>query len=353
MRGGTSSESVVHCKASVPASPSQRSPWRWGSTIRVISRGTLSVPMALLRERWSSREPARARKNVQASDVLRSLVCPGAMRPHDPVRPYFLGEHPGELARLEFQAKAWRDVTLRLCMDAGIDTGHRVVDLGCGPGFLTFDLASMVGNDGHVVAVDKAQDFLSVLRARIEAEAVENVSVLEHDIEDAPLPGHDFDFVVARWLHPYVDDLEDLVAKELQCLKPGGRAVSMGTFNYQGACMAPWSDDFDLVTMRIIEFYALHGCRISAGNQVPSILCARGASIVSVRNVSQLAQPHEDLWEWYRQFSFSMLPRLLEAGLLRFGEMEAYVRVWEERARTPGAFISVPSHIGIVAQKPA
>jgi hypothetical protein len=72
---------------------------------------------------------------------------------------------------------------------------------------------------------------------------VRRLSVLEHDIEQAPLPDAGFDFVVARWLDPYVDDLEDLIAKELQCLRPCGRTISPGTFNDQGACMAPWSDD--------------------------------------------------------------------------------------------------------------
>lgn len=270
----------------------------------------------------------------------------------DHTRHYFLGEEQREIDRLEFQAKAWRDVTLRLCTDAGIAPGDRVVDLGCGPGFLTFDLASLVGVEGHVLAVDKATEFLTVVRIRAEAEALKNVSILEHDIQQAPLPTGGFDFVVARWLDPYVDDLDDLIAKELHCLRPGGRTISLGTFNYQGACMGPWSDDFDLVTKRIIEFYGMNGRRISAGNLVPAILCAHGAAIVTIKNVSQLARPHEDLWEWYRQFSFSMLPRLLEAGLLSAAESDAYVRVWDERARTPGSFINVPSHIGIIGQKP-
>jgi len=264
---------------------------------------------------------------------------------------YFLGDHEAELARLEFQAKAWKDITLGLCRDAGLGTGHRVVDLGCGPGFFTFELASMVGPDGHVLAADRSEEFLDTLRKRMARERVENISALCHDIERSPLPQSGFDVVLARWLDPYVDDLHDLVARELECLKPGGRIISLGTFNYQGACIAPWSDDFDFITKQIIRFYRANGRRISAGNLVPAILCAQGAAIVALKNVSQLAQPGEDLWEWYRQFSFSMLPRLREAGLAAPPAIEAYAAVWEERSRTPGAFVSVPSHIGIVAEK--
>lgn len=264
---------------------------------------------------------------------------------------YFLGDHGDETARLAFQAAAWRDTTVSLCQDAGVRPGHRVLDLGCGPGFFTFELAAMVGPSGHVTALDKSVEFLETLRLRAEAAGVTNVSVLAHDIEAAPVPGGDFDIVLARWVDPYVDDLDDLIAKELRCLRRGGRAISLGTFNYQGACVGPWSDAFNLVTMRIIEFYERNGRRISAGNLVPAVFGAHGASIVSLKNVSRLAQPHEPLWEWYRQFSFSMLSRLREAGLLTAAEIDAYVAVWADRARTPGAFISVPSHLGVIAEK--
>ena len=215
----------------------------------------------------------------------------------------------------------------------------------------TLELAAMVGPSGHVLAADRSEEFLDTLRKRVAQERVENISVLCHDIERAPLPHSGFDVVLARWLDPYVDDLHDLVAKELGCLKPGGKIISLGTFNYQGACIGPWSDHFDFITKQIIEFYGANGRRISAGNLVPAVLSAQGAAIVALKNVSQLAQPGEDLWEWYRQFSFSMLPRLREAGLVTPSAIEAYTSVWEERSRTPGAFVSVPSHIGIIAEK--
>jgi ubiquinone/menaquinone biosynthesis C-methylase UbiE len=265
---------------------------------------------------------------------------------------YFLGDHRSELDRLGFQARAWRDVTLALCREAGIAAGARVIEVGCGPGFLTRDLCLLVGAQGHVLAVDKSGEFLAVLRARAKAEATQNVSILEHDIAQAPIPSDAFDFVVSRWVDPYVDDLEQIVAKELQWLKPGGRVIHLGTFNYQGACIGPWSDVFESMTRKIIEFYTRNGRRISAGNLVPAILCARGASIVTMKNISPLACPGDDLWEWYRQFTFSMVPRLLDAGLLNAAEVSVYRQLWDDWSRTPGAFISVPSHLGVIAQKP-
>src|SRR5262249_59163028 len=94
---------------------------------------------------------------------------------------YFLGDDVSELRRLEFQAAAWRGVTLALCRTAGMGPGARVVDLGCGPGFLTIDLASIVGETGHVIAVDRSTTFLSALPARIRTQAGKSRAVLRHD----------------------------------------------------------------------------------------------------------------------------------------------------------------------------
>ena len=40
-------------------------------------------------------------------------------------------------------------------MDAGVGVGMRVIDLGCGAGEVTLLIAKLVGDDGHVIGVDR------------------------------------------------------------------------------------------------------------------------------------------------------------------------------------------------------
>ena len=56
--------------------------------------------------------------------------------------------------RLRVLARVMRPATLALLERAGVTAGLRCLDVGCGGGDVTFDLASLVGITGHVVGVD-------------------------------------------------------------------------------------------------------------------------------------------------------------------------------------------------------
>src|SRR5437870_7688646 len=59
--------------------------------------------------------------------------------------------------------------------------GARVIDLGCGFGDTTLELARRVGPSGSVVGVDAAPRYLDI--ARLEAATVANVSYIAADVE--------------------------------------------------------------------------------------------------------------------------------------------------------------------------
>jgi predicted TPR repeat methyltransferase len=63
---------------------------------------------------------------------------------------------------------------VRTALDA--QTGDRVVDVGCGPGFYVNELAEFVGREGSVVGVDVSADMLAVASTR--AEGHDNVSFM-------------------------------------------------------------------------------------------------------------------------------------------------------------------------------
>jgi SAM-dependent methyltransferase len=52
-----------------------------------------------------------------------------------------------EISRLGHQYEVWRRDTNKVFEAAGFSAGDRLLDLGCGPGFLTRDLAELVGSE--------------------------------------------------------------------------------------------------------------------------------------------------------------------------------------------------------------
>ena len=93
---------------------------------------------------------------------------------------YVLGTHDEEVRRLGVQHRAWRETVLDGWRRAGLRPGQRVLDVGAGPGWATWDLAEAVGPRGRVVAVERAERFLRVLGAERERRGLDHVAVVPH-----------------------------------------------------------------------------------------------------------------------------------------------------------------------------
>ncbi len=89
------------------------------------------------------------------------------------------------LARYE-QMFVWRPEQARLLEPAAIAPGQRVLDLGCGPGFLSLALAEMVGRTGAVHGVDINARFVADARARASQRDLPHVHF--HHVDGAALP---------------------------------------------------------------------------------------------------------------------------------------------------------------------
>src|SRR5438874_103044 len=82
---------------------------------------------------------------------------------------YPLGTTDLELERLRFQHKTWGDVTRAFLERMGLSRGWNVLDLGCGPGFVSFEIAERVGRTGSVIALDESPRWLAFLAGEIAA----------------------------------------------------------------------------------------------------------------------------------------------------------------------------------------
>ena len=124
-----------------------------------------------------------------------------------------------ELARLEAQGAALVPATRMIFAEAGIRSGMRVVDLGCGAGDVAFVAADLVGPDGFVVGVDRSPDALARARLRAEQRGLAQVQFVEGDIHD-PAPGGPFDAMVERLVLTWVPDPARSCGGRPRCFAP-------------------------------------------------------------------------------------------------------------------------------------
>lgn len=79
---------------------------------------------------------------------------------------YVLGHVDREVRRLLLQGRLYDDYTTYVLQLAGLRPGMRVLDIGCGPGDVSFIASRLVGPTGRVLGVDASSDIIEFARAR-------------------------------------------------------------------------------------------------------------------------------------------------------------------------------------------
>ncbi|MGW2749087.1 class I SAM-dependent methyltransferase [Streptomyces sp. NPDC001450] len=115
----------------------------------------------------------------------------------------------------------------RLAELSGAESGDRVLDVGCGTGYLTRHMAARVGPDGTVTGVDPSPPVLAYARGRKRRPGSAPCTYREGIAESLGLPDASFDTVVTSlMLHHLPEELRPAALREMhRVLRPDGRLL--------------------------------------------------------------------------------------------------------------------------------
>ena len=137
---------------------------------------------------------------------------------------YVLATGDAAANRLRILHNVYGPGAREVLMRAGIRSGMRVVDLGCGVGMTTRLLAELVGPSGDVVGVDYSAEQVEEARALLPTELT-NVQFIQASATDTGLPREAFDLVYCRFLLIHLPDPEAALREMRELLKPNGIIV--------------------------------------------------------------------------------------------------------------------------------
>ncbi len=106
--------------------------------------------------------------------------------------------------------------------EAGFSPGHRVLDVGCGCGETTFEIASRVA-PGEVEGLDVSATLLQIARDDAAAMGLSNVAFTQADAQVHAFPAAAFDVLFSRFGVMFFDDPQAAFTNLRTALKPGGR----------------------------------------------------------------------------------------------------------------------------------
>jgi ubiquinone/menaquinone biosynthesis C-methylase UbiE len=103
-----------------------------------------------------------------------------------------------------------------------IEKGMAVLDVGCGWGDMSIQVAEMVGPEGRILGIDCVDIFLEEARKDAAAAGLTNVKFRRGDAE-VTLPEKEFDYVVARFGTMFFANPVAALRRMRLALKPGGQ----------------------------------------------------------------------------------------------------------------------------------
>ena len=131
----------------------------------------------------------------------------------------------------------WREGHVALLAPLELQPGSRVLDYGCGPGFVTEGMAGIVGSAGRAYGVDLNARF--VANASDRNSASDNVSFHLVDGNRILLEDATVDRLLCKNVLEYVPDVRTTLAEFHRVLEPGGRLLLIDS-DWGFVAVEPW-----------------------------------------------------------------------------------------------------------------
>ena len=267
------------------------------------------------------------------------------------IREYALGTNDAEVVRLGVQHKIWSAAAFSLWERAGFRAGQTLLDIGCGPGYTTFDLAGVVTSKGRIIAVDESVRFIEHLKAWQRSVAVTTIDARVGDVQKLELEKESLDGAYQRWVLCFVKDPEAVIRSVAAALKRGGAIAIQDYLHYEGILLSPRSEPFERFVHVVATAWREHGGDTDIGMRLPAFMEKHGLTPTEISPLHRVARPSSPLWTWPTIFIETYGPKLVEEGRLTPAEHEALVEDWKRHTNDPNAFFVSPPMVDIIAVK--
>ncbi|EGN99264.1 hypothetical protein SERLA73DRAFT_182180 [Serpula lacrymans var. lacrymans S7.3] len=244
---------------------------------------------------------------------------------------YVHGHHESAL-----RAHSWRTVANSAAyLQGSLKPDMKILDIGCGPGTITADLARLVPQ-GHVTGIEPVPDILNKARETAAEFGVSNVDFAVGDIHALDYPDDTFDVVHAHQVLQHIPHPVKALREMRRVTKPGGLVAARET-DFKAMTWYPEVEGMgDFFTLYEKVARSLGG-EPNAGRRVLSWALEAGydrSSITCTAGTWCYATPKERAW-WgglwaERVVSSSFAKHAVNGGFATEADLEKYSKVWQE-----------------------
>ena len=263
---------------------------------------------------------------------------------------YILGTNEEELTRLELQHKVWASEAKRGWDFADFKSGDTILDLGCGPGYCTEDLAYIVGKKGKIIGVDRSDAFIKHLN-QIKKSTQLSIEPYLTEFDTILLDSNSLDGVYCRWALAWVSNPKEILSIIKDTIKPKGKIVAHEYFNFSTHQTNPERPALKKAIAAALKSFQESNFEINVGSYLPQYFEELGMKVINIRLMPKLGTPGSMVWEWPKTWYQSYFPRLASMGYLNNKDVEDGIKDILELEKLPYATLCCPLMVEVIAEK--
>jgi ubiquinone/menaquinone biosynthesis C-methylase UbiE len=259
---------------------------------------------------------------------------------------YVLGHAEKEVQRLLLQGRLYDDYTEHALRLAGLRPGMRVLDIGSGPGDVSFVAARLVGPTGSVLGVDAAPAMVELARARAAEKGLTTVRFTQCAIDaitlDEPLHGQ-VDAVIGRLILMHLPDPAATLRQLSSFVRPGG-IVAFSEIDISAARSVPNQPLFDRVIPGIVRAFEAIGLNARFGTTLHAVFADAGLGTPRLTQGTPSGTAADtDLLAYGAEVWRLVSPIAEQGGFAIDGlDIDEFVPRFREEAQAADAFITMP-----------
>ena len=252
---------------------------------------------------------------------------------------YTHGHHASVLA-----SHQWRTVANSATYFApSVQETDLILDLGCGPGTLTVDLARVTG--ATVIGVDNAR--AAIAAAEHEAASHAAVSLMVASAYELPFPKNTFDICHAHQVLQHTVDPQCVLTEFHRVLRPGGR-VAVRDCTYSSFTWSPAASDLDDWLTSYIEVARINSGEPDAGDFLADWVATANFTVLAVTKSNWVFDDTATCRWWgglwaKRIVESAFGQQLEELGRASSDERLSMAQAFLNWSTAPGAWFCVPS----------
>lgn len=263
---------------------------------------------------------------------------------------YILGADTEELFRLGVQHQVWAEEAQRGWRLANFKEGQTLLDLGCGPGYCTKELAFIAGKKGKVIGIDKSADFIAFLN-KTAANYNLNIEGIHANFDTMTLDPSSLDGMYCRWALAWIPNPEEILKKVVTALKPQGKMVLHEYYDWSTLQTEPRKEGLAKGIDMALKSFKDSENEIDIGRHLPTMLEGIGMKVINFRPMMKIATVNNGVWQWPKTFFQSYFPRLVPQSYLEPEDVKRALHDLEELEKVEGATICTCLMVEIIAEK--